>query len=88
MRGRCAGCGTEGEVLEVVDHTISCRKFAVLYREHPERALYPGREYQRWRAEDKAGEQTARVEAKVAATDDARARMAGRFRTRDILEDE
>jgi hypothetical protein len=60
----------------------------VLYRKSPEQALPPAAEYRRWREQDKAGEQSARVAAKVTSTDARRAVMADRFRTRDILGDE
>lgn len=87
-QGRCSGCGETGPEVAIVIHTVSCPDFAALYREHPDRALLPAREYQRWREQDKAGETAVRVAAKISDTDARRAAMADRFRTRDILEDD
>lgn len=87
-RGRCSGCGESGSSQAVAAHTAACPGFAVLYREHPERALAPEAEYLRWRQQDRAGEQAARVAGKVSSTDTRRAVMAERFRTRDILEED
>lgn len=88
MKGRCAGCGKTGEVGQVAVHTVTCRPFAVLYAEHPERALHPGPEYVRWRAEERQAEVDARIKSKIEATDQARAVTASRFRTRNILEED
>lgn len=88
MQGRCSGCGETGPDKAIATHTVSCEVFAALYRLSPEQALSPEAEYMRWREQDKAAEQTARVAAKVSDTDARRAAMADRFRTRDILEDD
>lgn len=88
MRGRCPGCGEMGSGGAVAVHMVTCRKFAQLYREHPERCMPPEQEYQRWLAEDKAGETEERIAAKVAAGAEQRSAMADRFRTPNILEDE
>ena len=86
-RGRCAGCGDIGPEAEVREHVMCCPDFAAFVRENPGSVLTPALEYQRWKAADKAAEQTARIETKRADTDTRRAVMADRFRTRDILED-
>lgn len=89
MQGRCAGCGETGPERQVTAHLASCARFAQLYREHPERALPPAREYRRWREQEKAAEQEERIAARITATGIERSVMADRFRTPpDILEDE
>jgi hypothetical protein len=49
--------------------------------------LDPKAEYDRWKAEEADAEKIAARQAQVGRTDDARAAMAERFRTRDPLED-
>lgn len=86
-QGRCAGCGRTGPVKVIRSHTAGCKKFASLFRADPVRALDPEAEYARWKDEEADAEKHAARLAQVGRTDDARAAMAERFRTKDPLED-
>lgn len=86
-QGRCAGCGKTGPAKVIRGHTTGCKKFASLFRADPARALDPEAEYARWKDEEAGTEKTAARQAQVDRTDDARAAMAERFRTKDPLED-
>lgn len=85
-QGRCAGCGQTGPAKVIRAHAVRCKKFASLFRADPARALEPEPEYERWRAEDAGAEKDAARQSQVGRTDDARAAMAERFRTKDPLE--
>ena len=85
--GRCAGCGDTGPERSVIVHTQTCAKFAELVRTEPSRALDPVAEHERWQVEDKPAERERRLRDKVADTDARRAVQAGRFATRNLLED-
>jgi hypothetical protein len=84
-QGRCAGCGKTGPDKAVAAHTVRCPQFAARFRAGT--ALDPRPEYARWKNEEADAEKAAARQAQVGRTDDARAAMAERFRTRDPLED-
>jgi len=84
-QGRCAGCGQTGPDKVIAAHTVRCPQFAAKFKTGG--ALDPKAEYIRWKAEDADAEKAAARQAQVGRTDDARAAMAERFRTKDPLED-
>lgn len=63
-RGRCSGCGHEDQSAKKVErHTASCPEYIRLWREHPERALSPEAEAERWAAHTSTEEYTEQREA-------------------------
>jgi hypothetical protein len=87
-QGRCAGCGETGSHKVITEHTMTCASYTRLFLSDPARALDPKNEYLRWLADDKGAERVVARQAQVDDTDARRAAMAGRFATRDPLEDE
>ncbi len=62
-RGRCAGCGHEDvSSVKVRRHIAGCEKFAILYRDSPEKALDPEVEMDRWKSVRDAVKGEARAE--------------------------
>jgi hypothetical protein len=86
-QGRCAGCQESGELKTIEHHVLTCLKWAALYRSDPDAALPPAAEQDRWVREDRGSERAADLAARVADTQDRRARSVARFRKADPLED-
>jgi hypothetical protein len=73
-KGRCAGCGAEGTIKRVAQHTVTCEKFAELFRKDPALALDPASAFRAYRAEDA---QEERFDAKVAKRASIKDRLQG-----------
>jgi hypothetical protein len=65
-----------------------CPEYVALFLSDPAKALDPEAEYVRWQNDDKAAERAVARQEQIDDTDARRAAMAGRFATRDPLEDE
>lgn len=87
-QGRCAGCGVTGPHKVVTAHMMVCAEYVALFLSDSAKALDPEAEYTRWQNDDKAGERAVARQEQIADTDARRAAMAGRFATKDPLEDE
>lgn len=91
--GRCAGCGKQGSACKVEQHLVSCEKYIALFKNHPERALLPEAEYERYKREDRSPEAKAeakeqRLHATLVDEDRRRASQEARWATpKDILAD-
>lgn len=90
MAGRCAGCGqTDKNPADTREHVRYCVDYARLYAGHPERALEPEQEFERWVREQRDQDRAGRKEAAIGEADRRREEQRRRWETpRDILEDE
>jgi hypothetical protein len=86
-QGRCAGCQETGQIGLIIQHLVSCAKWAALYRADPAAALGAAEEFARWRDEDRLDERKADLSRRVADTEARRAASVARFRVPDPLED-
>lgn len=86
-QGRCAGDGRTGELREIAWHVTTCPQWAALFLQDPDAALGPVEEYDRWRAQEAAGEHAQDLAGRVADTVAQRAKSVARFKRADPLED-
>jgi hypothetical protein len=85
-QGRCAGCKASGPLKKIVQHVMTCEKWAALYRSDPDAALMPAQEHARWASEERDGEHQADLQRRVSDTQAQRAASVARFKVRDPLE--
>jgi hypothetical protein len=86
-QGRCAGCGYVATDVRVRAHQIDCPDFAEVFRASRGTIGTPEQEYENWVVAGRPAAKAAAHAKSVAETDDRRAAMSERFKTRDILDD-
>lgn len=83
--GRCAGCGRTESMRKISLHIVECGRYIDLYARHPERALAPVAEYDRYRRENtpeaRAEQRGQRLHARFAEINRQQAASVTRWTT-------
>ncbi len=90
--GRCSGCGETDSPRKISLHVLSCDRYLDVYASHPDCALDPVAEFERFRSEDDSPEARARrrgerLQARFAEINHWQAASTSRWRKpSDILD--